>query len=1084
MTNVEKQRNRLIKLLKELFQLDQPDLDFGFYKIMHAKADQVTNFLENDLLSYIQDAFGEVDEAKVEESRLAYDVAFEQAKEYGAPNPEETEPVKKAKAAYDAAKETDSNEAEVYEHLYRFFERYYDNGDFMSRRYFARETESKAAAYAVPYDGREVYLHWANRDQYYIKSTEHLNNFTFDLSKAPELMGLPFKQKSLKVRLKIVDANEGEHGNIKPIDNTERYFLIHEQEPVKLESGELIIQFEYKPDNEKSGNASKWQEKRLDKAEEIIFEHLNHLQEVQDFNDALNIKISDDNKRTLLRKYLNRYTARNTMDYFIHKDLGSFLKRELDFYIKNEIIRLDDIESADAPRVESYLAKIRVLRKIAGQLIAFLAQLEDFQKRLWLKKKFVTETQYCITLDRVPEIFYPEIASNEVQRQEWVRLFAIDELDNYSIPLNTDFLKANPFLVLDTVLYNEDFKNDLIAGVQGLDDTTGGLLIHSENFQLLGFLNSKYKKTIDCIHIDPPYNTNTSGFLYKNNYKHSSWSSMMFDRINVSLPLLSENANFQCHIDENEYEKLHLLLEDNSLSNAGTVIWDKRNPMNAGAGIATQHEYIAWNTKSNRPIYNRNRAILTMISKASELIKNAGGINEKVKKDFSTWVNKNKDLSGGEKAYRYIDDEGRIYRGVSLRAPELRRDKKFHQPLLHPVTDKPCAMPPNGFSRTPETLRDMIDKGEIIFGEDETTQPQQKVFLTEDKKRQLSSVIQDAKKGKADISPMNLDFPYCHPVSLYETLIGSVSHTGMETILDFFAGSGTTGHAVMNLNFEDSGSRKYVLGEMGNYFDDVMKPRIMKVVYSKKWKDGKPVSRDGISHAFKYIRLESYEDALNNIEFQDNDKRSQVLSSNPDFKKDYMLKYWIDFETKGSPSLLNIDLFADPCSYQLKIKKPDSDEYKEKSVDLIETFNWLIGLHVDHIDTWRNYKGSFKREEDPELPKDENTKLILDGRFEEKNDGKWWFRKTEGSVYRTPGDKTDMDRVLVIWRKLTDNIEEDNLMLDEWFKKYRLSTQDSEFDLIYVNGSNNLPNLRQDNESWKVRMIEETFHQKMWDAED
>ena len=75
------------------------------------------------------------------------------------------------------------------------------------------------------------------------------------------------------------------------------------------------------------------------------------------------------------------------------------------------------------------------------------------------------------------------------------------------------------------------------------------------------------------------------------------------------------------------------------------------------------------------------------------------------------------------------------------------------------------------------------------------------------------------------------------------------------------------------------------------------------------------------------------------------------------------------------------------------------------------------------------------------------------------------------------------DRVLVIWRKLTGNLEEDNLMLDEWFKKYRLSTQDSEFDVIYVNGSNNLPNLRQDDEHWKVRLIEEAFHQQMWDVE-
>ena len=94
-------------------------------------------------------------------------------------------------------------------------------------------------------------------------------------------------------------------------------------------------------------------------------------------------------KRTLLAKYLMQYIDKNTMDYFIHKDLGGFLRRELDFYIKNEIMRLDDIESADASRVELYLEKIKVLRKIAHHLIDFLAQLEEFQKKLWLKKNLI-----------------------------------------------------------------------------------------------------------------------------------------------------------------------------------------------------------------------------------------------------------------------------------------------------------------------------------------------------------------------------------------------------------------------------------------------------------------------------------------------------------------------------------------------------------------------------------------------------------------------------------------------------------------------------------------------------------------------
>ncbi len=129
-----------------------------------------------------------------------------------------------------------------------------------------------------------------------------------------------------------------------------------------------------------------------------------------------------------LEAHLRRYTARNTFDYFIHKDLGSFLRRELDFYIKNEIMHLDDIENESTPRVEQYLSKIRVIRKIAGKIIDFLAQLEDFQKKLWLKKPFVVETQYCIAVGCIPEAFYAKICANKAQHEEWVNLLAIDEI--------------------------------------------------------------------------------------------------------------------------------------------------------------------------------------------------------------------------------------------------------------------------------------------------------------------------------------------------------------------------------------------------------------------------------------------------------------------------------------------------------------------------------------------------------------------------------------------------------------------------------------------------------------------------------
>jgi adenine-specific DNA-methyltransferase len=342
---------------------------------MHAKAGQVTKFLEEDLLRIIRGAFGEADEARIAEARASWEAARKQATEYGAPDPDATEPVKRAKAAYDAAKASGSNEGDVYDHLYRFFERYYDNGDFMSRRYFARETDGKAAPYAVPYDGREVYLHWANRDQYYIKTSEYLTNFTFDPTQAKEFQaqhGALVAQKPLKVHCRIVSATEGEHNNVKASEQTERYFIIHEPAPVKIETGdsglpELVIQFQYRSDPEKAGQEGTWRKKRLAEAADKVKALLPKLEGADDYARALltPAPTEAENDRTLLEKYLAQYTGRNTMDYFIHKDLGGFLRRELDFYIKNEVMRLDDVESADAPRVEIYLGKVKVLRRIA-----------------------------------------------------------------------------------------------------------------------------------------------------------------------------------------------------------------------------------------------------------------------------------------------------------------------------------------------------------------------------------------------------------------------------------------------------------------------------------------------------------------------------------------------------------------------------------------------------------------------------------------------------------------------------------------------------------------------------------------------
>jgi len=1031
--------NQLKDKLRELFQLDRPDLDFGFYRIMHAKQTEIDRFLDKDLLPQVRAGLATLKG----DGHSELEEAIKQAKALGI-DPDSIPKVRDLKAKLGEPVDAAKVEDEIYSHLYRFFSRYYDSGDFISMRRY------KEGVYAIPYEGEEVVLHWANKDQYYIKSSENLRDYTVKLGEG---------DKAPRLHFKLVEADI-EKDNRKAAADNKRLFIFNPEKTEVLEN-EVVLGFEYRadPDNRK-------QEAFIAACVDFVKGHAADFGSFAPKLLALN-PTEKKKDRTVLEKHLTDYTATNTMDYFIHKDLGGFLRRELDFYIKNEVMHLDDIEHETAPRVEQYLAQVRVIRGIAHKLIDFLAQLEDFQKKLWLKKKFVVETNWCITLDRVPEELYPQIAQNDAQMQEWVKLGFVEEVQlpdlkkwllacaekgkdheqkgapkdlfgNADVSQSPMPNECSLFLLIDTAFYDGAFKQKLLAVIENIDEQTDGLLIHSENFQALELLQERYRNQVACIHIDPPYNTSTSGFLYKNTYVHSSWLAMMHDRINQALPYMNSISSFLCHIDENEYERLKIVFDGTNLCDAGTIIWDKRNPMTGGGGVAKQHEYIVCRTNHQKALCVHGDSVQSMLNEVKRLIElNNGNVDASVRKAYSLWLRNNSNLSGGEKAYAYIDDAGCVYQSVSLRAPEPRLNPKFNIPLIHPITGKPCPVPPNGFSRTPDTLAVMISKGEILFGEDDSTQPRQKRYLTCDNQKQLTSVVANAKKGKTEVNPMGLDFPYCHSVSFYSELLSATAFEYNSYSLDFFGGSGTTGHAVIHLNREDKGERKYILVEMGEHFDTVLKPRIQKVVYSADWKDGTPTApKSGISHCFKYVRLESYEDCLNNLELARTVDQDDLLKRNPALKEDYTLRYMLDVESRNS--LLNVSAFADPFNYTLKVAAGSVGESKPVKVDLVETFNYLIGLKVKTMDAIRG-------------------------------------------ITVVTGENLKGEKILVLWRKTA---ETDNDTLNKWFIKQGYNTQDMEFDIIYVNGDNNLENLRKDEETWKVRLTEEEFLRRMFPEGD
>ena len=625
MADTHTKRDDFIKLLHELFQLDQPELDFGFYRVMHAKSGQIKRFIEEELSQYIDQAFAgrssQSAEARVEEARQAIvNTLGENAFDTGELKAQhhETPVGKRFLEAQQELREGGvlSDEAQIYDHLYRFFSRYYDQGDFLSTRYRQAPFDTRDAPYSVPYDGREVYFHWANKDQYYIKSSETLRNFSFDLNAAVKQLnktsgpgtsgGFDFGEDDTprRVEFRIVDAAEGAHGNVKESD--QRFFLIHDAEPIRLEDGQLTIQFEYRPDANKTGQNSAWQAKRLAEAEAAVFAALDSAgHAAEPFKHALaTVAPTDkDKQRTLLAKFVTQYTARHTMDYFIHKNLGGFLRRELDFYIKNEVMHLDHIDSADLSTVKDYLRTIKVVRKIAHHIIEFLAQLEDFQKKLWLKKKLVTETNYCITLDHIDTNFYQSIATNKNQHDDWKRLHKISEMDGYSTPLKISFLKANTALMVDTKNFEPEFREALISSIERLHHVANGTIIEAENLAALNLIEQQYQRSIDSIYIDPPYNTDASAILYKNNYKNSSWLALIQDRVTRSRKILSDNGIFCAAIDDEQFSGLKVLLEQQFPKEIG-VSAVRSNPQSrkSRGTFSPSHEYALFFGNSSEAI--------------------------------------------------------------------------------------------------------------------------------------------------------------------------------------------------------------------------------------------------------------------------------------------------------------------------------------------------------------------------------------------------------------------------------------------------------------------------------------------------
>ncbi len=1031
----------LTEKLREIFQIDKPELDFGVYRILNARAGEINEYLEKRLAEKVSAALASGNAANISHVRQELAETETKAKELGV-NADDLPKVKELRAKI-AELESGAVEHEnaVFSHLLTFFSRYYESGDFISQRRY------KGNTYAIPYAGEEVMLHWANKDQYYTKSGESFSNYSFKLSDG----------RTVHCRLIAADTAKD---NRKDNDKERRFALIETMTvtrvgddgeeweeiliPVEELNGELTLRFAYKamPKGTK-------QDALTTKAVAAILESdcvkSNWL-------DLTKREPTEKNpQRTLLEKHLTNYTQKNSADYFIHKNLGEFLRGELDFYIKNEVMNLDDVQNAQAfANIEKSLRMIQCLRAIALDLIVFLAQLEDFQKKLWLKKKFVVSAHYCMTLDRVPEALYPAIVANAEQWKQWHEL-GMRETAN---PGSIADLKAASALMVDTALFDAAFQISLLKSIPNLDATTDGLLVHGDNFQALTLLKEKFRSKVNTIYIDPPYNTDASAIDYKNGYKSSSWVALLESRLKAARPMLVDNGVLMAAIDDAQYKELSFICNESFDGNTLGTFAVRANPSGrpTKTGYSISHEYMIAVGQSEKSSIGRLPPTDAQRSR----------FNQSDNDGPFEWRNLRREGSNSDRSKRknlyypiYIKDK-------SLRVPKMEwsdSDDKWRI-LENPMEGEQVVYPDNdeGQQKTwrweGSTVTASMNKLAIRPDRSGKDYVYYKRRPNDDGVVSVSTWA-DAKysateHGTALLKALFKVPAFAYPKSIHAVvdaifIAGAANRNAV--VMDFFAGSGTTSHAVIELNRSDDGKRKYLLAEQGDYFDTVIKPRIQKVVYSAEWRDGMPTSDDtGISHAIKILRIEGYEDSLNNLELIRNPNQSDLLNAMLDkAKEDYLLKYMLDVESRGS--LLSVESFKKPFDFKLKVAVDSAGASEARNVDLVETFNYLIGLTVKTIDA-----------------------------------------DIERGFVTVVGRLPSGDRTLVLWRDCEKiGYEELTKLCD----KLAVNPADNEYDVVYVNGDHNIPSVLTSTEdeggitrTLKLRQIEPEFLSAMFDVDD
>lgn len=376
-------------------------------------------------------------------------------------------------------------------------------------------------------------------------------------------------------------------------------------------------------------------------------------------------------------------------------------------------------------------------------------------------------------------------------------------------------------------------------------DTTQNLVLKGDNLDSLKILKNHYSNKIKCIYIDPPYNTTSDEFVYpdkfdkeeaevlgfqdlseddfarmdfsfKSKKSHNGWLSFMYPRLLLARDLLSKDGVIFISIDDNEQANLKLLCDDvfGEENFCGQIVWQTATDNNP-TQIATEHEYVIVyaKIKDNQDYWEAKSEKGQLIQNKYEELKSVYGNNiENIQAELRKWIRKqtNGDDLSGVAHYSYVDEKGVFYPGNSANT----KPGGYSYDIIHPITEKVCSKPEYGYRWKAETFNAANNNGDVLWGETEKTIPKIKKRLDTVEQKLKSYYYEDNRGTTAELKHLfdgKLVFNNPKSINFLVHILKFITSSENSIILDFFAGSGTTGHAVMQLNAEDGGNRKFIL---------------------------------------------------------------------------------------------------------------------------------------------------------------------------------------------------------------------------------------------------------------------------------